>query len=120
MNKDKTYGSKSEHTIQKQIQLALSKHQCTVFRANVGRIVLPSGRLFSTGLPSGFPDLFGFRWTDGKIFFIEVKNAKGRLRPKQIVFHKMLQSHNIIHGVARSAEDALAIVDGGLRGYNYD
>lgn len=110
---------KSEHAIQNEIQVALSKHKCSVFRANVGKIRLPDGRFFSTGLPSGFPDLFGFHWTDGKIFFIEVKNAKGRLRPDQIVFHKMLQRHDIIHGVARSVEDALMIVDGGLVGYGF-
>lgn len=111
--------TKSEHAIQNEIQVALSKHKCSVFRANVGKIRLPDGRFFSTGLPSGFPDLFGFRWTDGKIFFIEVKNAKGRLRPDQIVFHKMLQRHGIIHGVARSVEDALLIVDGEQIGYGY-
>lgn len=111
--------TKSEHAIQSEIQVALSKHKCSIFRANVGKIRLPDGRFFSTGLPSGFPDLFGFRWTDGKIFFIEVKNAKGRLRPDQIVFHKMLQRHGIIHGVARSVEDALMIVDGGLVGYGF-
>lgn len=110
---------KSEHAIQNEIQLALSKHQCTVFRANVGKIKLSDGRFFSTGLPKGFPDLFGFRWTDGKIFFIEVKSAKGRPRADQVVFHKMLQSHTIIHGIARSVSDALMIVDGGLTGYGY-
>ena len=110
---------KSEHAIQNEIQIALSKHQCTVFRANVGKIHTPDGRFFSTGLPKGFPDLFGFRWIDGKIFFIEVKDAKGRLRPDQIVFHKMLQSHNIIHGIARSVSDALMIVDGTNVGYGY-
>ncbi len=57
---------KSEHVIQNEIQIALSKHQCTVFRANVGKIRLPDGRLFTTGLPNGFPDLFGFRWADDK------------------------------------------------------
>lgn len=110
---------KSEHAIQKEIQVALSKHQCTVFRANVGKIHTPDGRFFSTGLPSGFPDLFGFRWTDGKIFFIEVKNAKGKPRADQVVFHKMLQSHNIIHGIARSTKDALMIVDRALVGWGY-
>ena len=54
-----------------------------------------------------------------KLFFIEVKSAKGKLRPDQIVFHKMLQSHNVIHGIARSVSDALMIVDGGLIGYGY-
>lgn len=109
----------SEHSIQKKIQLSLSKNQCTVFRANVGKIHTPDGRFFSTGLPKGFPDLFGFRWTDGKIFFIEVKNAKGRPRADQVAFHKMLQSHNIIHGIARSVKDALMIVQGGLVGYGF-
>ena len=110
---------KSEHAIQNEIQLALSKHKCSILRANVGKFRLPDGRFFNTGLPNGFPDLVGFRWTDGKIFFIEVKSAKGKLRPDQIVFHKMLQSHGIIHGVARSVKDALMIADGGLTGYGY-
>lgn len=110
---------KSEHAIQNEIQVALSKHQCTIFRANVGKIKLPDGRFFSTGLPKGFTDLVGFRWIDGKIFFIEVKDAKGRLRPDQVLFHKMLKSHNIIHGVARNVNDALMTVEGGLVGYGY-
>lgn len=119
MDKDKIYGPKSEHTIQKQIQLALSKHQCTVFRANVGKIRLPDGRFFNTGLPNGFPDLFGFRWVDNQVFFIEVKSKTGKPRTDQIRFHEFLQSHNVIHGIARSVEDALMIVDGGLTGYGY-
>ena len=110
---------KSEHAIQNEIQLALSKHKCSIFRANVGKIRLPDGRFFNTGLPNGFPDLVGFRWTDGKIFFIEVKSAKGKPRADQVIFHKMLQSHNVIHGIARSVSDALMIVDGGLTGYGY-
>ena len=52
-------------------------------------------------------------------FFIEVKDAKGRLRADQVVFHKMLQSHNIVHGISRSVHDALMIVDGGLVGYGF-
>ncbi|MDK6867819.1 VRR-NUC domain-containing protein, partial [Lactobacillus paragasseri] len=54
--------SESEHSIQSKIQIELSKHGCTVFRANVGKMRTPDGRFFSTGLPSGFPDLSGFRW----------------------------------------------------------
>ena len=56
----------SEHSIQSQIQVELSKHHCTVFRANVGKVRTPDGRFFSTGLPSGYTDLSGFRWVDGK------------------------------------------------------
>lgn len=110
----------SEHKIQNEIMLALSKHNCTIFRANVGSVKTADGRWFKTGLPNGFPDLVGFRWVDGKIFFIEVKNATGKPRPDQIIFHKMLESHQIIHGIARSVQDALMIVDGGLTGYGYN
>ena len=110
----------SEHSIQSKIQVELSKHHCTVFRANVGKMRTPDGRFFSTGLPSGYPDLSGFRWIDGKAFFIEVKDAKGKPRPDQIQFHKMLQSHNIIHGIARSVDDALRIVNNREVGYGFD
>ena len=127
-----------EHEIQKQIQVALSKHSCTVQRINVGKgfmirygqIVkqLPNGNYeirgplnyFDAGASKGHPDLYGFRWVDGKIFYIEVKSKTGKPRPDQIRFHEFLQSHNVIHGIARSVKDALMIVDGGLCGYGYD
>lgn len=110
----------SEHEIQKEIQLALSAHKCTVFRTNVGKVLTHDNRWFDTGLPKGFPDLMGFRWVDNQIFLIEVKNEHGRPRDDQIRFHEFLKSHNIIHGIARSPQDALMIVDGGLCGYGFD
>lgn len=111
---------KSEHEIQSEILLAVSARHCTIFRANVGKVKTGDGRWFKTGLPNGFPDLFGFRWVDGKTFFIEVKNATGRPSPNQIRFHHMLVNHEIIHGIARSPEDALMIVEGGLIGYGFE
>lgn len=110
----------SEHSIQKQIQVALSQHKCSVFRTNVGKVQTIDHRWFDTGLPQGFPDLVGFRWVDNQIFFIEVKSKTGKPRPDQIRFHEFLQSHNVIHGIARSIQDALMIVDGGLCGFGYD
>lgn len=112
--------TKSEHTIQKQIQLALSKHHCTVFRANVAKVHLADGRWLSTGLPDGFFDLFGFNWRNNKIFFIEVKNAKGKPREDQIRFHCFLQKHFVCHGIARSAEEAVSIVKKDMIGYGFD
>lgn len=109
----------SEHSVQKQIETVVSRHHCTIFRANVGKVLTTDKRWFDTGLPKGHPDLYGFRWIDCQVFYIEVKNEKGKLRPDQIRFHKMLMSHNVIHGVARSAKDALMIVEGGLVGYGY-
>lgn len=109
----------SEHSIQSAIMVAVSRHQCTVFRSNVGKVKTIDGRWFDTGLPKGHSDLYGWRWLDGKVFYIEVKNAKGRLRPDQIRFHKMLASHHIIHCCARNVDDTLKTIQQGLVGYGY-
>lgn len=90
-----------------------------VYRANVGKVQTIEGRWFDTGLPAGFPDLFGFRKSDKQIFFIEVKNDRGKPRKEQIVFHEFLKTQNIIHGIARSADEALHIVEKGLVGYGF-
>ena len=110
----------SEHKIQNDIRVALSKHHCTVFRVNVGNVKTADGRFFSAGVPSGHPDLYGFRWSDHQVFYIEVKNEKGKPRADQIKFHEMLASHGIIHGICRSADDALKVVTDGLIGYGFD
>lgn len=99
-----------EHEIQNKIRVAVSQHGCTIFRANVGKVKLPNGRIFDTGLPKGYPDLFGFRHSDGKMFFIEVKNEIGRLRPEQITFQRFASRMPVLYGVARSPEDAIKIV----------
>lgn len=109
----------SEHKIQNDIRVALSKHQCTVFRVNAGQVRLPDGRFFQTGVPKDHPDLYGFRWSDHQVFYIEVKTETGRPRPDQIQFHQFLQQHGVIHGIARSAEEAVKIVKEGLVGYGY-
>ena len=55
--------------------------------------------------------MFGFR-PDGQIFFIEVKNEKGRLRDDQKKFMDAMKKRGALVGVARSVEDAMRIVDG--------
>lgn len=111
--------SQPEHLIQDQIRLALSAHQCTVFRVNVGSVRLPDGRFFKTGVPSGHPDLYGFRWSDHQVFYIEVKTLTGRPRKDQIAFHERMTELGVIHGIARSPDDAIKIVDEGLIGYGF-
>lgn len=108
-----------EHKIQNEIQIALSENGCRVFRANVGKVKMADGRWFDTGLPVGHPDLYGFRISDGKVFYIEVKDYKGKPREGQVHFHKMLNRYGIIHGIARSADDAVKIVKKGLVGYGF-
>ena len=100
-----------EIDIQNNIRLALVPY-AVVFRANVGSVPLPNGRVFSTGLPKGFSDLFGYRKKDGKIFFIEVKNERGKLRKEQAHFIKTMQENGAIAGVARSPEEAIALITG--------
>lgn len=108
-----------EHKIQDAIRVALSAADCTVFRVNAGQVRLPDGHFFQTGVPKGHPDLYGFRWADNKIFYIEVKTKTGRPRPDQIKFHHFLQQRKVIHGIARSPEDAVKIVREGLVGYGF-
>lgn len=101
--------AKSEHDIQNEIRTALSL-VAVVYRGNVGCFRTEDGRYISSGLPKGFPDLFGFRKKDGKMFFIEVKAPKGRLSKWQELFGKNIRNFPVIYGVARSAEEALQIV----------
>lgn len=101
----------TESLIQNQIRVGLSKAGYMVFRINVGKIRMADGRWFETGAPKGFCDLFGFR-PDGQIFFIEVKNEKGRLRDDQKKFMEAMKKRGALVGVARSVEDAMRIVDG--------
>lgn len=76
----------------------------------MGKVKTAEGRWFDTGLPKGFPDLCGYRKSDGKMIFIEVKNEKGKLRDDQKKFAEFLETFPVLYGVARSGEEALKIV----------
>lgn len=101
----------SEDKIQTDIMLMLSKSGFTVFRSNAGRAQTKDGRWIKL-FPRGFPDLCGFRHSDGRFFCIECKNAKGRLRDDQKLFAHFIQQFPVLYGVARSVDDALRIVGG--------
>lgn len=102
-----------EIDVQNLIRLALNPY-AIVFRANVGIFRTEDGRTVSTGLPKGFSDLFGFRKSDGKAFFLEIKNEKGRLRKEQERFLETMRKNGAISGVARSPEEAIALIKGGI------
>lgn len=89
--------------------MALSQHECTVFRSNAGKIRTEDGRTIVL-FPKGFPDLCGFRHNDGRFFVIECKNARGRLRDSQKRFADFIKQYPVLYGVARSVEDALKII----------
>lgn len=114
-----------EHYIQNQILVALSANGCDIYRINVGKVPIRDNtgkliRIFRAGPPNGHPDLYGFIQKTHEIFYIEVKDETGKPRPDQIRFHEHLQKYGIIHGIARSVDDARMIVEGALVGYGFD
>lgn len=100
----------NEHAIQNAIRRALSD-TCVIFRINVGGAWTEDGRFFSTGVPTGFSDLFGVRKSDGKAVFIEVKQPGGKVRPEQTRFLAVMQGLGALAGIAHSVEEAKAIVE---------
>lgn len=104
-----------EQALQDSIRVELAKEGYVVFRTNVGKVKTADGRWFDTGLPSGFPDLMGYKPDNGRVFFIEVKTKTGKRRKDQIVFANGLRDKNVIYGVARSADEAVTIVKNELK-----
>lgn len=121
----------SESNIQKEIQLALSAADCTVFRNNVaqawvgeatritaprtvvlrpGDVVLRNARPLHAGLAVGSSDLIGLHHGTGKFLAVEVKAPKGRATEQQINFINHVLSCGGLAGIARSPEDALNII----------
>lgn len=98
-----------EHEIQNSIRNETADI-AMLFRANVGQGFTKDGRFFSTGLPKGFSDLFGFRLSDGRAVFIEVKSPTGKVRPEQQNFIEQMRSNGALAGIARSVEEARRII----------
>lgn len=103
-----------EQDIQNQIKDIINRYYGCCWRANAGIFKSFDCKRIVHGLPKGFPDLFGFRRRDGKMFFLEVKSKKGRRTPEQKRFEETLNQHdNILYGVAKSLDDALRILEVG-------
>jgi len=121
-----------EHGIQNQIRNAVAS-LAHVFRANVGRgwqgvvnrraegyVELRDARPFSTGLPVGFSDLFGWQSvtvTDdmvgtviARFVAIEVKSDRGRVRPEQAAFIKAVNDAGGIAGIAHNESEAVSLL----------
>lgn len=124
----------TEHNIQQDIRLALSRAGSRMFRNNVGTgwtgrvvrntngsITIYDPRPLDAGLCKGSSDLIG--WTPvtvtadmvGKrlaVFTaIEVKGPKGKTSPEQTNFIDRVKIEGGIAGVARSANDAIQITN---------
>lgn len=122
-----------EHEIQNAIRVEISAQRlATLFRANVGEAWtgnkvdrLPDGsvriwgaRRFSTGLPQGFPDLFGLRSIEvagqklAVFAFIEVKQPVKRPTAAQKNMIEFLRAQGAVGGVAHSPGEAATILRG--------
>ena len=99
----------NEHDIQNEIRAACSPY-AILFRINVGKVRTPDGRFFDTGVPQGFSDLFGFRKSDGKAVFVEVKTPSGRPTERQKHFLETVKKLGAIAGIAHSTEEAINII----------
>lgn len=112
MWKRRTIKMKSEAVIQSEILVEVNKRGHRLWRSNAGKIKDARTQSWIQLFPSGFPDLVGFRKTDGKFICIEVKDYKGQLRDDQKKFKNFIEKQPVIYGVARSWEEAIEIVEG--------
>ncbi|MDE7098800.1 MAG: VRR-NUC domain-containing protein [Ruminococcus sp.] len=100
-----------EHKIQNEIRIALAD-SCVIFRINVGTGYTADGRYFNTGVPKGFSDLFGFRKSDGRAVFIEVKTPNGKPSAEQVKFLETMRNNGAVADICRSVEEAIKLTGG--------
>jgi hypothetical protein len=110
----------TEQQIQQHIRLTCSTGSTRLFRNNTGTLRDQHGRPVSFGLCKGSADLIGWRTVTitqemvgqqvAVFTSIEVKAASGRLRPEQRQWLDAVQAAGGVAGVARSVDDALALL----------
>jgi len=110
----------SEQRIQQEIRLACSTGDTRLFRNNTGTLRDQHGRPVSFGLAKGSSDLIGWHAVTvtpdmvgqqvAVFLSIEVKTATGRLSSEQQQWLDAVQAAGGIAGVARSVEDAQALL----------
>jgi hypothetical protein len=98
-----------ESDIQRLIMLALSEAGCLIFRNNVGTLKNAAGIPIRFGLCVGSSDLIGIA-PCGRFLAVEIKTCKGRATPDQLRFIEAVRAKGGIAGIARSPEDALALL----------
>jgi hypothetical protein len=110
----------SEQQIQQHIRLTCSTGSTRLFRNNTGTLRDQHGRPVSFGLCKGSADLIGWRTVTitpdmvgqriAVFTSIEVKTPTGRVKPEQQQWLDAVQAAGGIAGVARSVEDAQALL----------
>lgn len=112
----------SEQAIQQRIRLALSRGPVRLWRNNVGRLLDQQGRMVTFGLCPGSADLIGYTTVTvgpemvgqrvAVFTAVEVKAPKGRATVEQLAFLEHIRAAGGKAGIARSVEDAEAVLYG--------
>ena len=112
-------GRSDELAVQNHIRLAVGRGPVRLWRNNTGALKDANGRLVRYGLAKGSSDLIGFTTRtitpdmvgqEVAIFTaIEVKD-RGRATSEQLRFLEVVRAAGGLAGIARSAEEAQAIV----------
>jgi hypothetical protein len=105
-NKDAVRGEK--HVLN-EVLIALSAAGCIVWRNNTGVLKDSTGRPVKFGLCPGSSDVIGIA-PNGSFLAVEVKSKTGRVSPKQQTFIDAVNRSGGIAGVARSSEEAVALI----------
>ena len=112
----------SESELLAQILLACSRGDTRLIRVNAGvawqgRVLEQSANRLVLAYPravrlasEGVSDLIGFK--GARFAAIEVKSARGRVRPEQQAFIDLVRASGGLAGVARSVEEAVGILIG--------
>lgn len=112
----------SEQALQQRLRLALSRGATRLWRNNTGALRDANGQLVRYGLCPGSSDLIGYTSVVvtpemvgqrlAVFCAIEVKTARGRATAEQVAFLEHLQHAGARVGIARSIDEAAAILQG--------
>lgn len=105
-------GSVPEKVIQKQILDWLKETHLLYWRQNSG-VVFAGNRMVRLG-EEGLPDIIVVIPPGGRVLGLEVKSAKGALRPGQKEFRDRLLERGGLYSVVRSLESAMDAVAAAL------
>lgn len=93
-----------ESNLIQQIKIYCGEINWICFHTNVGKIPLPDGSYFTTGLPKGWPDLMVITDT-GTVFYCEAKTGNNKPSAEQIKIIKLLNQRNVHAFVAYTLDE---------------
>lgn len=96
-----------EQDLDKQIMIYCGKQGWLCFHTNVGRVITADGRMFNTGLPTGWPDLMIIK-PNGIIEFCETKIHPRKPTAEQLKMLKLLADYGFKSYVSYSLDEFIA------------